>query len=489
LKRFFDSSSEDLVIHSIIKIGFFVLDIQFLSLQVVSLLQRLKGADMQTLRKDLGLFSAFSIVVGIVIGSGVFVKPAIVLMNAHSAEMSLLAWLVGGLITLASGLTVAEVAARIPKTGGVFAYVKEIYGDRLSFTTAWIFTLIYGPGLSSALSLYFASLVTGFFTLSATYILPVALVTLAFLAIVNILGTKYGGLVQRVSTVIKFVPILMIGIFGLIYGDANQNILASFGSSTESLTAAGFGLAVLATLWAYDGWILVGNVAGELKDASRNLPRAIVGGLLVVIVAYLVVNIAIFALLPLDAIKQNSSNVSLFAAETLFGVTGGKIVSLGIIVSIFGCLNGSILSSPRIPYAVAATDKYPALRFLTRLHPTAATPINAILLQVGIAIVMILLANPDTLTDLALFSVYGFYVLVMIGLFSLRKKQGLFAGYKTPLFPVVPLIAIVGTMYILGSVIFEKPLMSALSISVCAVGYFVYPWMLKATTKAQEALR
>ncbi|MCB0348553.1 MAG: amino acid permease [Bdellovibrionales bacterium] len=431
---------------------------------------------MQTLRKDLGLFSAFCVVVGIVIGSGVFVKPAIVLMQTHSAKISLLAWIIGGLITLASGLTVAEVAARIPKTGGVFVYMKEIYGDRLAFTAGWIFTLIYGPGLMGALSLYFSSLVIGFFSFDTRYTIVLALVTLTFLTVVNIIGTKYGGLVQRVSTVIKFVPILMIGIFGLIYGDIQQNIFSTEAvNAAETFSFASFGLAILATLWAYDGWILVGNVAGELKDASRNLPKAIVGGLVVVIVVYVLINVALFALLSLDVIQQNSSNVSLFAAETLFGSLGGKIVSLGIIISIFGCLNGSILSSPRIPYAIALTGKYPRLQFLTRLHKKSATPIAAILLQALIATSMILLANPDVLTDLALFSVYGFYVLVMLGLTGLRRADINFSGYKTPLYPIVPAVAILGTLFILGSVVLEKPLLSGLSLLLCCIGYAVYP--------------
>lgn len=431
---------------------------------------------MQVLRKDLGLFSAFSIVVGIVIGSGVFVKPAVVLMQTHSVTLSLLAWLIGGLITLASGLTVAEVAARIPKTGGVFAYMKEIYGDRLAFTAGWIFTLIYGPGLMGALSLYFAFLVTGFFTLDSHYVVTLALLALGFLTVVNILGTKYGGLVQKVSTLIKFIPILMISIFGLIYGDVGENVFfASSAAASESFSLASFGVAILATLWAYDGWILVGNVAGELKDASRNLPKAIVGGLLIVILAYLLINIALFALLPIDVIQNNSSNISLFAAEKLFGVSGGKLVSLGIIISIFGCLNGSILASPRIPYAIANTGKYPKLRFLTKLHESSATPIAAILLQVFVAVAMILLANPDVLTDLALFSVYGFYVLVMIGLVRLRKSNPMFVGYKTPMYPVVPAVAVLGTLYILGSVVIEKPVLSALSIACCVLGYFLYP--------------
>ncbi len=431
---------------------------------------------MQALRKDLGLFSAFSIVVGIVIGSGVFVKPAIVLMQTQSVKVSLLAWLVGGLITLASGLTVAEVAARIPKTGGVFIYMKEIYGDRLAFTAGWIFTLIYGPGLMGALSLYFAFLVTGFFQISSQYIIFIALLALGFLTTVNIVGTRYGGLVQRVSTVIKFVPILMISVFGLLYGNVGDNVFLSTATTVgKDFTFASFGVAILATLWAYDGWILVGNVAGELKDASKTLPKAIVGGLLIVILAYLVINVALFALLPIEVIQQNSSNISLFAAEKLFGAYGGKIVSLGIIISIFGCLNGSILASPRIPYAIANTGKYPRLQFLTRLHSKSATPIAAILLQVLVATAMILFANPDVLTDLALFSVYGFYVLVMIGLRSLRKSNPTFVGYKTPLYPLVPMIAIIGTIYILGSVILEKPVLSGLSIVCCVLGYLLYP--------------
>lgn len=421
------------------------------------------------LKKSIGFWTAISIVVGIVIGSGVFVKPGLVLKQAGSPTHALLAWLLGGVMTIAAGLTIAEVASRIPKTGGIFSYIEEVYGERLGFLCGWVLTFLYGPGLMGALGLYFATLLQPFMGYESTIVPTVAICTVSFLALMNILGTSYGGFIQTAAAFIKLIPIFAILVFGLASGD--QDIFA--GINVDPV-AVSFGSAVLSTLWAYDGWILVGNVAGEMKDARKILPKAIIIGLSVVIVAYLGVNTALLKVLSAERIAELNTSSAGVAAELLFGASGGKLLSIGILISIFGCLNGSILSSPRVPFAMASRGILKKCNWLAQVHPAFKTPINAILLQVVVAITMILLASPDQITDFAIFSVYIFYTLAFFAIFPLRKKNPNYDGYKTPLYPIIPLVAVLSAVYILGNTILMQTKIAVISIGITLLGLPIY---------------
>ena len=421
------------------------------------------------LKKSIGFWTATSIVVGIVIGSGVFVKPGLVLKQAGSSTHALLAWVLGGVMTIAAGLTIAEVASRIPKTGGIYSYIEEVYGERLGFLSGWVLTFLYGPGLMGALSLYFATLLQPFFGYDSELIKTIALLTLAFLATMNILGVKYGGYIQTSTAIIKLIPIFAILFFGLAMGEKDI-----FSAINVDPVAISFGSAVLSTLWAYDGWILVGNVAGEMKEPKKILPKAIIIGLSVVLVAYLGVNTALLKVLSAERIAELNTGSAGVAAEILFGEWGGKILSIGILISIFGCLNGAVLSSPRVPFAVSRKGDLKYCNWLGKIHPSFQTPINAILLQVFVAIGMIMLASPDQITDFAIFSVYIFYTLAFFSIFILRKKQPVYEGYRTPFYPIVPLIAIVSALYILLNTVMMQTKIALISIVITAFGLPIY---------------
>ncbi len=421
------------------------------------------------LKKSIGFWTATSIVVGIVIGSGVFVKPGLVLKQAGSSTQALLAWVLGGVMTIAAGLTIAEVASRIPKTGGIYSYIEEVYGERLGFLSGWVLTFLYGPGLMGALSLYFATLLQPFFVYDSALIKTVAISTLSFLALINIAGVKYGGYIQTSTALIKLIPIFAILFYGLATGE--KDIFSAI--NVDPMTIS-FGSAVLSTLWAYDGWILVGNVAGEMKDAKKILPKAIIIGLSVVLVAYLGVNTALLKVLSAERIAELNTNSAGVAAEVLFGDWGGKLLSIGILISIFGCLNGAVLSSPRVPYAVSTKGDLKYCGWLGKVHPSFQTPINAIILQALVAIAMIMLASPDQITDFAIFSVYIFYTLAFFAIFILRKKQPSHEGYRTPLYPVVPLIAVVSSLYILINTVMMQTKIALISIVITAFGLPIY---------------
>jgi APA family basic amino acid/polyamine antiporter len=423
----------------------------------------------------LKLATAISLVIGCAIGSGVFVKPGIVLTAAGSSNGALLAWVLAGVMSLAGGLTVAEIAMRLPETGGVYVYIEELYGKKFGFVCGWVQTLIYGPGLMSALALYFGSLFAQFFSFAPTEQKSIAFISLFILAALNVVSMRGAALLQNVTTVLKLLPILAIGVAGLSLG--SEQI---FGVTLPNAHhAVGMGAAILAALWAYDGWMQVANIAGEIEKPEKNLPRAIVIGLTTVMAAYVLVNSALFHLLDKELIASLNERATAVAAEQVFGTTGGRLLSLGILVSIFGCLNGNIMTLVRVPYAIALRGTFPFRQVFSRLHPKFQTPQNSIILNSALASIMIAFLNPDRITDLALFSMYLFYGLVFVGIFKVRKKFGLpKAGeYRVPLYPVVPLVAIAGCIAICVGMITQSPMDAAVSIAIALLGFPVYFWL------------
>ena len=434
-----------------------------------------KSQTNSVLRKDLSMVAAMALVVGMVIGSGIFMKPGKVIAAAGDSTMALAAWVLGGVITIAAGLTVAELGAQIPRTGGLYAYLDEVYGKMWGYLFGWVQTLIYGPATTGALGLYFATLLLPFFNLPEVWKLPVAIATVAFLGGVNALGTKYGGIIQSVSTFAKLIPIVLIAVFGLWKG--NGQIIGMPGGSAE---AAGMGAAVLATLWAYDGWINVSFVAGEMRNPAKELPRSIVVGLAIVIVAYLSVNMALLHLLPASEIALLGNRAAGTAAGLLFGEMGGRLISVGILISIFGALNGYILTGARVPYAMAQNGLLPGSRLLGRVHRQSGAPANALLLSVILATLLMTLGDPDRLTDMAMFIIWVFYVLAFVAVFILRKRNpGALRPYSVPGYPVIPVIAILGSVYIAFSMLVNSPGDALYALGITLAGVPVYIMLQK----------
>jgi APA family basic amino acid/polyamine antiporter len=423
------------------------------------------------LKKNIGFAVATSLVVGTVIGSGIFMKPGIVIASTGNSTLALWAWIIGGIITLASGLTIAEVSVKIPKTGGLYAYIEEVYGKFWGFLCGWVQTIIYGPAIMGALGLYFGSLVAGLFGFNQGSSTLIGIITIIFLVIMNLLGTQYGGFIQNISTIGKLIPIILIAVFGIFQGDVPILNMDSGVTRTFSM-----GAAVLATLFAYDGWMNVGFMAGEMKNPNKTLPRAIISGIVIVIIAYLTVNIAMFHVLPASKIVELGPNAASTAATILFGKMGGNLLSIGILVSIFGCLNGKILTFPRIPFAMAKDGFLPGAKALSSIHPKYKTPVGATLSQLVISVLMMLLANPERLSDIAIFTVFTFYALSFVAVFLLRKRgvrnnENL---YKVPLYPFTPIVAILGAIYIIGSTLINTPKDAFLSIFIAVIGIPVY---------------
>jgi len=432
-----------------------------------------EGITSKWLKKEIGLLEAVTIIIGMVIGSGIFFKASSVFKNAGTPTLGIMAWIIGGLITIAAALTVAEIGSAIPKTGGVFVYLKELYGEKWAFLFGWMQTLIYVPGVTAALSIVLVTQSTYFIpSMTSTQQKMLAIFILFFLMVINIVSTKLGSRVQVIATIGKLIPIFVIIIFGLIKGTAHDFVTPLVTSTTVGV--AGFGAAVLGTLWAYDGWISVGNMAGELRNAKKDIPRSIIIGLIVIIIVYLLINIAIINVMPVSKVISSSKPAS-DVAVILFGHTGAALVAGGIMISIFGALNGYLMTGVRIPFAMIQDNLFPFAKFFGKINKKCKAPINIFAFEVILACFYILSGSFDTLTNLVVFIMWIFFVMCIAGVFILRSKhKDLESSYKVPFYPITPLIGIIGGVFILVSTFITGPTNAIYGIVITLIGLPVY---------------
>ncbi|MEG1483641.1 APC family permease [Clostridium sp.] len=432
------------------------------------------------LQKNIGLLAAFSTVVGVVIGSGVFFKPQAVYTATNGAPgLGIIAWILGGIITIAGGLTATEVSAAIPKTGGMMIYIEEIYGKRYGFLTGWMQTVLFFPGTIAACAVIFAqqaSELLGYSSGNMKVVLPIALGIILLTALLNTIGSSFGGYIQTVATLGKLVPLVLIIVFGFIKGSSTSIFDPMVGPGVNAVTT--LGQVLIATLFAYDGWINVGAIAGEMKNPGKDLPKAIVGGLSLVMAVYIAINVAYLWIAPASELASVTSPASLVATK-IFGPIGGKLISIGILISVFGTLNGYLLTGPRIPYALSKERLIPGSKILSKVNK-GSSPYNAIWLVSILACIYALTGQFNLLSDLTIFAIWVFYVLTFIGVIILRKsKPNLARPYKVPGYPVIPIIAILGGVFVVINQLITSPLISLGGIIITIIGLPIYEYMSK----------
>jgi APA family basic amino acid/polyamine antiporter len=433
------------------------------------------ASEIKGLKKEIGLFEAIAIVIGVVIGSGIFFKASFVFKNAGSPMMGIMAWIAGGVITMASGLTIAEIATAIPKTGGVFVYLKELYGEKWAFLFGWVQSVIYVPGAAAALAIVFATQATTFVPLNDLQQKLLAIAMILIIMISNVLSTRLGSKVQFISTIGKLIPIFIIIGYGLTKGTAHGIV----GATTSTVTITGFGTAILGTLWAYDGWVGVGNIAGELKNPKRDLPKSIIFGVTMIIAVYVLINLAIIQVIPVEEVIASSKPAS-DAATVLFGSGGAALISAGILISIFGALNGYLLTGVRIPFAMAQDGLMPYASFFGKINEKYQTPLNAFVLEVILACIYVFSGSFEMLTNLVTFILWIFFTMAVAGVFILRKKhKHIERPYQVPLYPIVPMVGIIGGLYIIVNTLFTDTTNALYGLAITIIGLPVYIYISK----------
>ncbi|MDF7639497.1 amino acid permease [Lactobacillus sp. ESL0791] len=426
------------------------------------------------MKRELNFFAALATVMGTMIGGGAFFKIATVSTLTHNPWLSILVWPLAGFITIMAGLSIAELAAIYPEDGGPVKYLEAIYGPKISFLFGWSLIIIYYPANIAALAIVFATQLRempGFSSFSTTMI---AFAVMLILLIVNWLGTKLSSKVQKVSLIVKLIPIIAIALAAVFSKAPNQLAGTTLPHSFSANAATAFGQALLAVLFAYDGWLSVGNLASEIKNPAKTLAKAISWGLVGVTIVYTMLNWGYIRMVPWHQIVGNQATAML-TAQKLFGDLGGKILAIGILVSIFGAANGHLMLGSRMPYALGTKKQLPAANFFGKLNSKTHVPTNSMLFECAIAAVMILSGTFDTLTDMLVYVSWIFSILLFIGVFILRKREPeLMRPYKIPLYPLPPILAIIGGLFIVINTSLTQPVLAIIGILLTLSGWPVY---------------
>ncbi len=461
--------------------------------------------------RGLTLRHTTALVVGTIIGTGVFLKTAKMAQAVGSPELVLLAWLAAGILSLAGALTYAELGAMLPKAGGEYVYLREAYGNLPAFLFGWMRIIIGSTGSIASFGVAFALFLSGVVPLDAVWMKKtfqvfgkeidwqfgikqiVAVGIILFFSALNCMRVVFGGRIQSLLTFGKVLGIIaiVIGVFFFAPTATWENFRAPEGAAGWCGFSA-FGAAMLGALWAFDGWNNMPMVAGEVKNPGRNVPWAIFIGMTIVIFVYGAINLAYFYALPFSEIKTASSSlhgnslpVVSKAAQSFLGEYGPKFVSVAVLLSVIGVLNGSILTSARIPYAMAKDGLFFA-RF-AKLNDKSAVPVAAIIMQGIWASLLSLSATFDQLTEGVVFAGMIFYAACCVAVFVLRRKMpDASRPYRTIGYPVVPLLFVLVAIWLLVNTVMTSRVESIAGLILIAVGLPIYLWHRRPAVRAGE---
>jgi APA family basic amino acid/polyamine antiporter len=410
------------------------------------------------LTRRLGVWSAMAVVVGTTIGSGIFRSPASIATRLPGPLPMLSVWTIGGLFALCGALTLAEVAGALPETGGLYVFIREGWGRLPAFLFGWAELTVIRAAALGAVSTTCAEYGFRLFGTDPAAPAHVAAVhytaagAIALTAYFNCRGVSWGSAVQNLTAGAKYGGLLFVIVVALIFG---RHTLASHLSPAVppgSFSIMPFGLALVSVLWAFDGWADLSFMAGEVAEPRRTLPRALIGGTLAVIAMYLLANIAYLAVLPIDEIRT-SRLVAADVAQRVFGAPGAVFVAVLVVLSTFGTLNGSILTSPRIFFAMAADGLL--VRRVARVHPRYGTPYVAIMLSAVLGIIFVLLRTFEQLADTFVTAIVPFYALGVASVFTLRGRPTYDPPFRVPGYPLVPALFVLATVYLLANALLD----------------------------------
>jgi APA family basic amino acid/polyamine antiporter len=469
-------------------------------------------APKRELVRGLGLLPAVMIVAGSMIGSGIFRKPAVMASQLMSPELLIFVWILAGLITFIGAIVNAEIAGFIDGTGGQLLYFKEMYGDFTAYLFGWSILAVIQTGSQAAIAYVFSEYLGSFIKYpqfsselsNISVYMPfvgdikpffdfgtksVAIITILFLTGINYIGVIVGGRVNTIVTSVKIASIIILSLLLLVFGAGNfSNIYTGFSLSPAAGVNifAMIGLALSGAFWAYDGWNNVTYVAGEVKEPQKNIPKALFLGTLIVILVYVIINIAYLYVLPVNEMAK-SPLVAATTAQILFGNWGAIIISIAVIISTFGALNGSILSTARIPFAMSRNNMF--FEQFGRVHPKFRTPHVSLALQGIWSCFLVLSGTFDTITDYVIFAAWLFYLLGAAGVFILRKKMpDAPRPYKVWGYPYTPALFVVFSfVFLINSIVnnFHNAMMGLILI-LMGVPFYIYIKFIKKNNTANE---
>jgi amino acid transporter len=411
-----------------------------------------------TLPRRLGLWSAVAVVIGTTIGSGIFRSPAGIADRLPGPLPMLAIWVVGGLVALCGALSLAEVAGAFPQTGGVYVFIREGWGRLAAFLFGWSELVIIRAAALGAISTTFAEYflrILGYDPGVApydTYAHYVAALAIAVTASFSYVGVRWSALIQNTTTLAKYGGLVVIVLLALVLGLPSSGGHFTPAVPPGSFSIASFGLALVSVLWVYDGWADLSFVGGEVKDPRRNLPRALILGTVAVLVIYLLANVAYLSVLTVEEMRT-SRLVAADVAQRLVGTPGVVLVSSTVLLSTFGTLNGSILTGPRIFFAMADDGLF--FRRVAAVHPRFETPYVAIVLTALLGIVFVLLRTFEQLADAFVTAIIPFYALGVASIYILRRRANYDPPFRTPGYPVVPALFVLATLFLLGNALID----------------------------------
>jgi amino acid transporter len=426
--------------------------------------------------RQLGFWSSVALVVGITIGSGIFRTPAVIAERVPDPWLMLGVWVLGGIITLCGALSIAELAAALPQTGGLYVYLREGWGRLPAFLFGWCqLVLIRASALGGIATVFGAYALRSFGIDPAVHPTAANLVSaglIVFAAGANIRGVRIGAAMVGASTLAKYGALALLVLASLALGGSRGGSLAHFESGSGAVDAGLFGLALISVLWAYDGFADILGASGEVSNPQRNLPRALIAGTIAIVTIYLAANAAYLYVQPIEAVARSP----LIAADTmlaLVGHVGVTFVSVVVMISTFGSVNGSMLANSRIFFAMA--DDRLFFPFVARVHPRYHTPHVAILLAAGLGVLFVLTLTFQQLTDSFVLSIWPFYGLSVAAIYRLRVlRPDLPRPYRVVGYPVVPLVFILGVVYLVGNAFITDPLTTGSIFGLVLAGIPVY---------------
>jgi len=435
------------------------------------------------LPRAIGYVGAMALVIGTVIGSGIFLVPHDVAQQVGSVSMVMLVWIVGGALSLAGSLSLAELGAAVPEAGGVYIYLRDAYGKLLAFLYGWGALLVIESGGIATLAVAFSIYSSTFFPLTPLERKLLASAVIALLTLVNIAGVRRAAVVQTIFTIAKLAGVAIIVGFALLARHLTPPAL-SLNLSAPHTTLSSFGVALIGVLWAYHGWHHLAYAAGEVKNPSRVLPRSFLIGVVVVILAYLSANLAYLRVLSLPVMAQDSyQRVAAKTMEILWGPHGAAFVSALILCSMFGAINGNVLGGARAYFAMARDGVFFAS--VGRIHPTFETPYVALLIQGVWSIVLAASGSYEQLFTYVVFTGWIFYAAATLGVVILRhKRPELARPYRVWAYPVLPVAFTIGALLIMVNALVRSPRESGMGLGFVLLGIPVYfAWMRFAQTR------